>query len=172
MGMAAVGLAEASAEAGDFEAAARHFREAIALEPECALHRDALAQCLLELGEPEAAAAEASAASMLAPGWTAPLLTLGRASLNAGRFADAVLSLRVVLAAVVPPACETSAGVLPSPDTSGSPPLLDAAEVEELRHDLVRAEQLLLQVLGHEHAHRPAGAPDHPSLAPASVAGG
>lgn len=149
---AAVRLADAAAEAGDFETAAIHFREAIALEPENASHREALAQCLLEMGEPEAAATAAADASRLAPGWSAPLLTFGRASLNAGRFAEAVLSLRAVLAAVARPACDADDEVPSSPAAPGaamsqsSALLLDAAELGELRHDLARAEQLLLQV--------------------------
>lgn len=153
MTSSAVRLAEEFAEAGDFEAAACFFRQAIALEPGCAPHYEALAQCLLEMGEPEAAAAEAAEACELAPDWTAPLLTLGRASLNAGRFADAVLSLRAVLDAVAPQDSDASAEVMSGPAvhdaatsaSQSSAPLLDAVEVEELRQDLSRAEQLLLQ---------------------------
>jgi len=139
-----------AAGAGDFEAAARRFRAAAALDSRAARPREALAQILLELGEPAAAADEAHAAVELAPGWTAALLTLGRASLNAGRFADAVLSLREALA---------SSGRA-APEISG--PCLDAEELDGVRDDLARAQALLLQARRrrvHPIAARPSRGP-------------
>ncbi|EOD23471.1 hypothetical protein EMIHUDRAFT_239551 [Emiliania huxleyi CCMP1516] len=87
----------AAAESGDFSAAIEHFRTAIAATPTAARPRDLLAQCLLEVGDDAGACDAAACAVALAPAWAAARLTLGRASLNAGRYADAVSHFRVAL---------------------------------------------------------------------------
>ena len=151
--------AESLAEGGQVECAAAVFRQAILLDRLSARPREALAQCLLELDQPTQAAEEATVALRLDPAFLPARLTLGRAALNAGWFADAVLHLRAVLAAIHTEAAGTAqrdeaaaeqpAALCASNEMVRAHPSalqLDEAELNDLRDDLARAEDLMLQV--------------------------
>jgi len=150
--------AESLAEGGQVECAAAVFRQAILLDRLSARPREALAQCLLELDQPTQAAEEATVALRLDPAFLPARLTLGRAALNAGWFADAVLHLRAVLAAIHTEAAGTAqrdeaaaeqpAALCASNEMVRAHPSalqLDEAELNDLRDDLARAEDLMLQ---------------------------
>ena len=92
-----VDRANALAEAGDFAAATALFRS-ITEESALAEFYEPLAQCLLELDDPAAAMEAANAAVHADPTWASAWLTFGRASLNAGQFAQASEALRRAVA--------------------------------------------------------------------------
>ena len=89
--------ANALAEVGDFARAADLFRKASQQMPRADV-LEPLAQCLLELDQPTAAAEAARAAVSKSPSWADAWLTLGRACLNAGQFAQASQALRQAVA--------------------------------------------------------------------------
>lgn len=96
--LAAAG-ADLAAE-GRFEAASGLFRQALALglQPKAAAAvQEMLAQCHMAEGRDEEACEAARAAVQLRPGWSAALLTLGRAARNAGRLREAAAALESCL---------------------------------------------------------------------------
>ena len=92
-----IAAANLLAEAEDYSQAASLFRRAAELQP-CIEALEPLAQCLLELDEPDAAATAAAAAVEHDPRWPLGWLTYGRALLNSKRFGEAWTALQQAIA--------------------------------------------------------------------------
>lgn len=87
-------LGDAMAAAGNREAAAKHFRSALALRPDLRGVHYALGELCLESGDYPGAEREFRAEARLAPGSAAAAYKLGFALLNLGRIPEAVAELQ------------------------------------------------------------------------------
>ena len=81
-------------DAGRLEEALLSFTAACDLDPTCAKAHEQRSQLLLEMDQSAAAVAAAERAVSLAPAWAHAWLTLGRSSLNLGKFGAASMALR------------------------------------------------------------------------------